>query len=818
MHVQLSNGKLLNLTYFEDAKQGFHDKKIVVIYLTNGTKFIERFATEEEAEQEAELIREAAKAGGGLLQKDTLSDFPKTGNSGTIYIAKDTGQTYYWDKVSKTYIKTGTAGRTGVYSYNKDLPSVVGTSIVVKKSELNEILKPTVDFSEGSEVIGDNAIHGIITNVNGDNVTITTVTDLTIDSFRQVATLNDLPTSGVDNILYYVQDIDEFRIWDSTNGKWVEPFHPVIFNNVPAIADARLNTLYIDGDIIKYTPDNVTWIEISGGAAMKEYLSDVDLIATILGKTTVNITDISVSNINDIELEQLVYDNKGTVGRITKIDPTTKDIEVETITIAGSGSGAPGMPIAPDTKELKIKNGGNGYTVGDIVESTTTGIFAEVTSVDSNGIILDVTDTTATAQSTSGTGAVIDYEQIIYGGYGTNWAALSDAAVLVAQALADKFEYETGYDFDITNAGTGYSIGDVIATDVTDINVIVTNVDSNGEIQSVEYTRNSVNTTTGTGATIAAQPNSNIFIIPKEYWNNGTALFSLVNDEGAQVEFYRTGDVLVKYNAGANSNIYKFTYNEVNGTIKQEAVKISGGDSKLIRNVKANVSAGAISSGDTVLKDTTFTEFVEKLLIKEVAPAISFTSSQSGVLEVGTTVTNPTLRLQINSLGTGTPTNINFYVGSTLVDTQPYVPGTNVYTYSYVGTITSTSSTKVTLDYNKSDNTPATLTATKSYIFVYASYYGAISMATPTDTDVKALTKNVKNTKAFTYNNIVLNDERICYAYPVSFGNLTSIKDANNFEYISSYTKYTMTIDSVSYNVYVLTDPITATGFKQIYS
>lgn len=820
MFIKLKDGRKLNLFYLSDCFIGKHDKTVVIFYLVNGVKIIEGYATPEEAEarvKEVDLAMEAAR-GGGLIQKDTFSDFPDKGNKGFVYIAKDTGQTYYWDEVTKTYISTGTAGRTGVYNYNGDLSAVIGATTTVKKSDLIEILKPTVDFSEGSEVIGNNSVHAIITGVNGDNVTITTVTDLTIDSFRQVATLNDLPTSGVDNILYYVQDIDEFRIWDSTNGKWVEPFHPVIFNNVPAIADARLNTLYIDGDIIKYTPDNVTWVEISGGAAMKEYLSDVDLTTTILGKTTVNITDISVSNINDIELEQLVYDNKGTVGRITKIDPTTKDIEVETIAIAGSGSGVPGMPIAPDTKELKIKNGGNGYAVGDIVESTTTGIFAEVTNVDSNGIILDVTDTTATAQSTSGTGAVIDYEQIIYGGYGTNWAALSDAAVLVAQALADKFEYETGYDFNITNAGTGYSIGDVIATDVTDINVIVTNVNSNGEIQSVEYTRNSVNTTTGTGATIAAQPNSNIFIIPKEYWNNGTALFSLVNDEGAQVEFYRTGDVLVKYNTGANSNIYKFTYNEVNGTIKQEAVKISGGDSKLIRNVKANVSAGAISSGDTVLKDTTFTEFVEKLLIKEVAPAISFTSSQSGVLEVGTTVTNPTLRLQINSLGTGTPTNINFYVGSTLVDTQPYVPGTNVYTYSYVGTITSTSSTKATLDYNKSDNTPATLTATKSYTFVYASYYGAISMATPTDTDVKALTKNVKNTKAFTYNNIALNDERICYAYPVSFGNLTSIKDANNFEYISSYTKYTMTIDSVSYNVYVLTDPITATGFKQIYS
>lgn len=553
----------------------------------------------------------------------------------------------------------------------------------------------------------------------------------------------------------------------------------------------------------------------TGKGKFSIYKSLKDLNKTIDGSTFLVFSDIVTSGItiNDLDENQLVYDKDGTVARISTIDVSTNSFTVITMTTSGKQF----MPIAPDTKELKLKNGGSGYSIGDIVESTTSGVFAEVIDVDANGIILDIQNTTSTTQSTSGTGAIIDYDQVIYGGYGDNWAALSDTAVLVAQALAEKFDYETGYDFTISNAGSGYVIGDVIATDVSNINVKVTSIGTSGEIQGVEYTRNTINTS-GTGASVTATPNSNIFIIPSQHWNNGTALFSLVNDEGAQVEFYRTGDILKKYNAGADGKVYKFTFNEVNGTIKQEAVKISGGDSKLIRNVKANVSAGAISSGDTVLKDTTFTEFVEKLLIKEVAPAISFTSSQSGVLEVGTTVTNPTLRLQINSLGTGTPTNINFYVGSTLVDTQPYVPGTNVYTYSYVGTITSTSSTKVTLDYNKSDNTPATLTATKSYIFVYASYYGPISMATPTDTDVKALTKNVKNTKAFTYNNITLNDERICYAYPVSFGNLTSIKDANNFEYISSYTKYTMTIDSVSYNVYVLTDPITATGFKQIYS
>lgn len=314
MHVQLSNGKLLNLTYFEDAKQGFHDKKIVVIYLTNGTKFIERFATEEEAEQEAELIREAAKAGGGLLQKDTLSDFPKTGNSGTIYIAKDTGQTYYWDKVSKTYISTGTAGRTGVYNYNGDLSAVIGATTTVKKSDLIEILKPTVDFSEGSEVIGNNSVHAIITGVNGDDVTIKTITDLTIDSFRQVATVNDLPTSGVDNILYYVQDIDEFRIWDTSENKWVEPFHPIMFKDVN-VADARINTIYIDEDLMKYTIDNVNWIYLN--TQSKEYIQGKEyhkddlvyldgIIARVVNEYTSNATEAN----NEDSFEKDIEDGK----------------------------------------------------------------------------------------------------------------------------------------------------------------------------------------------------------------------------------------------------------------------------------------------------------------------------------------------------------------------------------------------------------------------------------------------------------------------------------------------------------------------------
>lgn len=982
MFLKLKDGRKLNLFYLSDCFVGKHDKTIVIFYLVNSTKLLEGYATPKEAEDRVKEVNEAMEAarGGGLVQKSTFKDFPEKGNKGFVYIAKDTGQTYYWDPVSKTYVKTGTAGRTGVYSYNKDLPSAVGTSIVVKKSELNEILKPTVDFSEGSEVIGDNAIHGIITNVNGDNVTITTVTDLTIDSFRQVETEKDLPNEGVGNILYYVKELDDFRIWDETNKKWVKPFHPIIFHDekiadakrdtfyvvgdkikyttdnvnwieidskhplsyqdIPVtnadigtiyviddkarytidnqnwiylnsnehplefgnvqvanaklntiyvdgnkakyttdnvnwtyldsehplefanptianaktnvlyidngkakyttdninwielntehpiifgdsqVATAKLNTLYVAGNTIKYTTDNVNWIEISGGAAMKEYLSNVDLVTVPLGVTTLNVTDTNIADINDIELEQLVYDNKGTVGRIIKIDTTTGELKVETMTIAGD-IGKKWMPVAPDTKHLVIKQRGAGYSVGDVIESTTPGTFAEVDTVDATGAILTIKNTPSTTQSTTGTGAVIEYEQILYAGYGSNWATLGDIDTLAAQIVYENFEYEQGYDYEVTNAGSGYTTGDIIETTEAGKLVKVTSVGASGEILTVEFTREITQNITGTGATITATVNPNIFVIPTFYWNSGMGVFSLTNDDGAYVEFFRTGDDLIKYNAAADSKIYKFTFDEVNGIITQEFYKIKGGgsgDAFLTEDITSNVLVGAAPANTLFKKDTTFTEFAKKILLKEIAPTITFNATNSGLKEVGTSVSGSTLTTNITSLGTGTITSIEFYEGSNLLDTKAYVSGTNSYSFSYTNTITSNTTFKTVVYYTKADGTNSTINQTKSITFVYASYYGAVSTLTPVEADIKLLNKSIKNTKAFTWNNISVTDERFCYAYPKSFGTLTSIKDANNFEYIGSYTMSTIQIDSIDYYLYVLTDPTTGSGFKQIYS
>ena len=77
---------------------------------------------------------------------------------------------------------------------------------------------------------------------------------------------------------------------------------------------------------------------------------------------------------------------------------------------------------------------------------------------------------------------------------------------------------------------------------------------------------------------------------------------------------------------------------------------------------------------------------------------------------------------------------------------------------------------------------------------------------------------NIKKIKGFT-ETFKLKDQIIVYAYPASLGDLTSIKDQNNFEYLTnSYGKVTMTINGETYNVYTMNDPVTATGLTQVFA
>lgn len=97
------------------------------------------------------------------------------------------------------------------------------------------------------------------------------------------------------------------------------------------------------------------------------------------------------------------------------------------------------------------------------------------------------------------------------------------------------------------------------------------------------------------------------------------------------------------------------------------------------------------------------------------------------------------------------------------------------------------------------------------------SYYGVINSSTISENDISSLSSRLSSSKSYTYT-VSLSEQRIVYMYPQSFGTLTSIKDANNFDYINSYTRTTLSYNGVDYYVYILTDPVTITGFKQIFN
>ena len=335
MHVLLGNNKMLNLMYTEDIQQGFHDKKIVVIYLTNGTKIIENFKSESEAEAEVSRVRDAMQtSGGGLSQVDTFADLPEEGSAGTIYITRDNGQTYYWDKTSGTYITTGEGGRTGIYAYNDNLPEVIGQQVDIDKSELDEILKPSSDYKEGSQVIGLNHITGVITKINSTTVSVKSITDSTTDSFREVQTIDNLPVVGIRNTLYYIKDISEFRIWDVDNNQYKEPIKTIMITDSP-VADAKLNTLYVDESSIKYTSDNSKWNYLASETQEYEqgkmyykgmilYYNNTLVKVIIDGPSDNTQVDTLHSFVKDIEGQKLEVLIDGTVTTNVKYDITNQ--------------------------------------------------------------------------------------------------------------------------------------------------------------------------------------------------------------------------------------------------------------------------------------------------------------------------------------------------------------------------------------------------------------------------------------------------------------------------------------------------------------
>lgn len=110
------------------------------------------------------------------------------------------------------------------------------------------------------------------------------------------------------------------------------------------------------------------------------------------------------------------------------------------------------------------------------------------------------------------------------------------------------------------------------------------------------------------------------------------------------------------------------------------------------------------------------------------------------------------------------------------------------------------------------------VTRTLSVSVAEPSYFGVVAKEwTPTEASVTALQKSVQTGRDATRTNLSVQGGRICWCYPASRGELTSVKDGNGYEVLGSYTRSTVRIKGVDYHCYLLTEAITASGVTQIY-
>lgn len=290
------------------------------------------------------------------------------------------------------------------------------------------------------------------------------------------------------------------------------------------------------------------------------------------------------------------------------------------------------------------------------------------------------------------------------------------------------------------------------------------------------------------------------------------------NGNGAEWEYYRiqnTGNVfisLARWQLVYDTNQILGKIIDINTTTHEVTIKTihanAESDAVLEEEIQTNTTIGAAPANTIFPKDMTFTEFVKKISIKDILAAVNFTATGTGLVKKGTTLNGSILTATLASLGNVPIEKLKFYNGNTILSEQNYVDGTTTYTQNYSNPITTTTTFSVVVEQDKG----YTVKKDAKITFVNPTYVGAVNSLTPTVAEITSFTENLKESYKGSYT-VTMNDQRTCIAYPASMGNITSIKDKNNFEYIGSFTKTTDTINGETYNIYILTDQVTATNF-----
>lgn len=231
---------------------------------------------------------------------------------------------------------------------------------------------------------------------------------------------------------------------------------------------------------------------------------------------------------------------------------------------------------------------------------------------------------------------------------------------------------------------------------------------------------------------------------------------------------------------------------------------------------------GKVKKDDNLVNKSVL-EIVTKMLQTDIPTTIKLvaTPSTSTLYEKHVaSVTDVSLTATI-SLGTGVITegaDVVFKKNGVAIDTQAYVTGTSVYTFTETGAnVVDNATYSVEVKYNM-DETEKTATDSVKYEFVLPIFQG--SSNTSTISSPEALTKIVSNNKtqkiSYTATNAYL---ALCIPDTMS---VTLIEDSNHFNNTDSWSYVTQAVtigtETVVYKVYTTNTPVVCSNFLYTFT
>lgn len=240
--------------------------------------------------------------------------------------------------------------------------------------------------------------------------------------------------------------------------------------------------------------------------------------------------------------------------------------------------------------------------------------------------------------------------------------------------------------------------------------------------------------------------------------------------------------------------------------------------SRYNKNIPTYVEHGGIPIG-TTFNNKTLQEMFDMILYPYVSPTVSaqvLTPGNGGTYEIGTLVSVTKIRVNA-TIKSNNLTKIDIVEGSNIIATKTDDGVSKGGTFDFVLNIAVRTNKYFTAKVY--DDTGAVVSKnTGTFTFVHPIYHGSLSTdKTPTQEEIKALTKHIESKGTKTYS-FTTNNQRFVFAYPKSYGTLSAIYDQNNFNVTSTFTIYTVPIQcldgsTVDYYVYI-SDKSTVTNFN----